>query len=59
MEVIPGLWMIHGLGPCYLYQDPDTYTLIEETQRYTGPFELQQAREEDLTLVRDIVEREL
>ena len=29
MEVIPGLWMIEGLGPCYLYRDADTYTLID------------------------------
>ena len=29
MEVIPGLWMIEGLGPCYLYRDTDTYTLID------------------------------
>ncbi len=29
MEVIPGLWMIEGPGPCYLYQDADTYTLID------------------------------
>ena len=29
MEVIPGLWMIEGLGPCYLYRDKDTYTLID------------------------------
>ena len=33
--------------------------LRQETQRYTGPFELQAAREEDLALVRGIVEREL
>ena len=29
MEVIPGLWMIEGLGPCYLYRDADGYTLID------------------------------
>lgn len=29
MEVIPGLWMIEGPGPCYLYRDADTYTLID------------------------------
>ncbi len=29
MEVIPGLWMIEGPGPFYLYQDSDTYTLID------------------------------
>lgn len=29
MEVIPCLWMIEGPGPCYLYRDADTYTLID------------------------------
>ena len=29
MEIFPGLWMIEGLGPCYLYRDADTYTLID------------------------------
>ncbi len=29
MEVLPGLWMIEGLGPCYLYRDADAYTLID------------------------------
>lgn len=29
MEIRPGLWMIEGLGPCYLYRDADTYTLID------------------------------
>jgi glyoxylase-like metal-dependent hydrolase (beta-lactamase superfamily II) len=29
MEIIPGLWMIEGPGPCYLYRDADGYTLID------------------------------
>lgn len=29
MEIVPGLWMIEGPGPCYLYRDADTYTLID------------------------------
>ena len=29
MEITPGLWMIEGLGPCYLFRDADTYTLID------------------------------
>lgn len=29
MEVIPGLWMIEGPGPCYLYCDANGYTLID------------------------------
>ena len=29
MEVIPGLWMIEGPGPCYLYRDATGYTLID------------------------------
>lgn len=29
MEVIRGLWMVEGLGQCYIYQDADTFTLID------------------------------
>jgi len=29
MEVRPGLWMIEGPAPCYLYQDADSFTLID------------------------------
>lgn len=29
MEVVPGLWMIEGPGPAYLYRDVDSYTLID------------------------------
>jgi glyoxylase-like metal-dependent hydrolase (beta-lactamase superfamily II) len=29
MEITPNLWMIEGPGPCYIYRDSDTYTLID------------------------------
>ena len=29
VEIRPGLWMIEGPGPSYLYRDADTYTLID------------------------------
>ncbi len=29
MEIRPGLWMIEGPSPCYLYREADSYTLID------------------------------